>query len=717
MFSALPLAAVLAVFFSFPAVAQEAPLPVSPHVQSEAQATSPSAETLVGDPVTLKAKRLSNSATFGRRDLIDVPFSVGTVVRETIEDQRAYRSREVLKNDASFNMSLGYIGDDGISLRGFSQASWNTQGNRRLDGMPAAFARGEVVSIENKEAVEILKGAAGLRYGVGAPGGVINYVRKKPTSSLKAGLSLDANSFGRLNSTVDLGGPLSEGLGYRLVGVAEKTAGLTDWSDGERTLTSAMLAWKPYDGLDLDFSLDRTFSRSGLEGIIPISVNGKVFTDLPKSFSPYGPNTRWEVDANIYSLGGRLALRDGWDFVTRSQVSDTRTSSNMYGYIKNIQDNGDVTLDEYTSGNRAERAFGLQSQLEGRFESGPLGHDLTAGFAWNRRQTFDVTSYFGATRLSANLYHWPPPGNITTNAPALRNGHMTAGSDEWGVFLTDFVALAPWLEVMGGVRYVNLLVQAFGNTYQNPNRYRAYAFSPSAALTLKPAAGVATYVLYTEGLEQGGTAGATLANANEVLPPKRTRQGELGFKLDRSMLKADGALFYAEQPIEYTDPNNSLVQSGKAVHRGVEANVAFRVLKPLALRGGGMLLSAVQESTGTPARDGKRVERAPSAQGNLGLDADLGFIEGLGFHTTLYAVSERPLENTEKFFFDPYTRWDLGLKYAFKARKSDCTLRFNVENVDDRSYLYGGAHYGAVFGGWANWGNPRNYTLALDAKY
>jgi iron complex outermembrane receptor protein len=711
----------LLALFAAPLTADEAPLPTTSTAGSpadRAQAVSPSAEALEADAYTVHGKRPSSSATFGQRDLLDVPYSVGTVDRVTIEDQRAYRQREVLKNEPSFNLSLGYIGEDGTSLRGFSQASWNTFGNRRIDGMPAAFARGEYVSIENKEAVEVVKGAAGLRYGIAAPGGVINYVRKKPTDRTRAGLSVDADSFGRLNTTVDVGGPINEALGYRIVGTQEKIDHLTDYFEGERTLTSALWAWKVRPGFDLDLALDRTFYRAGLEGIIPISINGKVFTDLPKTFSPYGPNTRWEADSMVYSFGGRLSLSDGWSLASRSQVSDTKTSSNMYGYIKNIQDNGDVTLDEYSSGSRNERAFAQQGQVEGKFSTGALEHDLVAGFSWNRRSTFDVIQYFGGTRLSANLYNWPPAGNITTNAPALRNGHMTSSSDEWGAFLTDFIALTDWLELMGGLRYTNLLVQTFNNTYQNPNRYRAWAVSPSFAVTLKPGNNTSVFVLYTEGLEQGGTAGATATNANEVLPPKRTRQAELGAKHRSGALDADTAVFYAEQPIEFTDNSNTFVQSGKAVHTGVEANLAWRAAGPLTLRGGGMLLSARQESTGTPTRDGKRPGRDPSAQGNAGLDLDLGaWLQGLGFHTTVFAVSERPLDNIELYFFDPYTRWDLGLKYAFKAGAADCVLRLNVENVDDKSYLYGGAHYGSTFGGWANWGNPRLFTLSLDAKY
>lgn len=150
------------------------------------------------------ANTYSSAALFGEKPLLDTPFSVSVVGQNTIEEQRAFTTAEVLKNVPSVYVafpgsSYGYY--DTFGIRGFDSHNWYSY---RVDGM--AFANQGENPIENKESVEVLKGAAALRYGFAPPGGVINYTRKKPTEQPYYAASVDVNTFGRTLGQVDLGG-------------------------------------------------------------------------------------------------------------------------------------------------------------------------------------------------------------------------------------------------------------------------------------------------------------------------------------------------------------------------------------------------------------------------------------------------------------------------------------------------------------------------------
>uniref|UniRef100_UPI001953B031 hypothetical protein n=1 Tax=Streptococcus pneumoniae TaxID=1313 RepID=UPI001953B031 len=64
------------------------------------------------------------------------------------------------------------------------------------------------------------------------------------------------------------------------------------------------------------------------------------------------------------------------------------------------------------------------------------------------------------------------------------------------------------------------------------SRYDESANTPAAALLVKATERVSLYTNYIEGLSQGATAPMTAANAGDVFAPFRTKQKELGLKLD-----------------------------------------------------------------------------------------------------------------------------------------------------------------------------------------
>jgi iron complex outermembrane receptor protein len=61
-------------------------------------------------------------------------------------------------------------------MRGFTL---DNRFNYRRDGLPISAETS--LPLDNKERIEILKGTSGIQAGTSAPGGLVNYVIKRPT--------------------------------------------------------------------------------------------------------------------------------------------------------------------------------------------------------------------------------------------------------------------------------------------------------------------------------------------------------------------------------------------------------------------------------------------------------------------------------------------------------------------------------------------------------
>jgi len=94
--------------------------------------------------------------------------------------------------------------------------------NYRRDGLPInAETR---IALDNKDRVEILKGTSGLQAGTSAPGGLVNFVVKRPTDLASRSAFLGWQQNGSLTGAVDISHRFgaSDAFGLRLNAAAER---------------------------------------------------------------------------------------------------------------------------------------------------------------------------------------------------------------------------------------------------------------------------------------------------------------------------------------------------------------------------------------------------------------------------------------------------------------------------------------------------------------
>ncbi|MCG8319904.1 MAG: TonB-dependent receptor [Cytophagales bacterium] len=154
----------------------------------------------------------SFSATKIESKTIDIPQTISTVTKELIQDQQAYRLKDVVKNVAGTNKFSVY---DDITIRGFSTSSSNS---RLVNGLRSYSNFWTSPLLVNIERVEVIKGTASAMFANTNPGGTINMVTKKPLDEHRKSLSFTTGTWNTYRAQADFTGPINEEetLLYRL---------------------------------------------------------------------------------------------------------------------------------------------------------------------------------------------------------------------------------------------------------------------------------------------------------------------------------------------------------------------------------------------------------------------------------------------------------------------------------------------------------------------
>lgn len=168
------------------------------------QAVAADAETAVDElVVTARAQALyrEGELTVGKMPIepLAASQSVQVINAELIQDQGARDAQDLYRNIAS----VSFFSYAGVTARGFRQEEIFFDG---LRGDPyAGFTAPQLFNIDK---VEFLKGPAGMLYGPGAPGGLFNYVTKKPSEDFSARVAGVFGTEGRWSASGEVNGAL-----------------------------------------------------------------------------------------------------------------------------------------------------------------------------------------------------------------------------------------------------------------------------------------------------------------------------------------------------------------------------------------------------------------------------------------------------------------------------------------------------------------------------
>lgn len=328
--------------------------------------------------------------------------TIQIIPRESLEDRNVLSIHEAVETIAGVRaVSPAYASRSvGIRSRGFESSDSYINGVR-LSGF------GVPLDTANVESVELIKGPAGVQFGLAEPGGALNIVTKRPAAERFASAKITLGSFETRRLDVDLGGSVSSDRSVltRLNMSAEGNEEHRDFDESRRVSIGPSITWLVSDRTTVD--LDLTYLHNTYRfnrGLPPRDF----ILGLPFKFSTGEPNqplSRNEAANLLYTLQHRLG--DGaWTLRQRAGVN--RTSSNSFEVnsgVSNIDAAGNLKRN-YFSSYQEENSWVIQHEVVGAFEMGGLKHKALFGFEFgNQGREYGFRKPIDTARN-------PPPLNV-----------------------------------------------------------------------------------------------------------------------------------------------------------------------------------------------------------------------------------------------------------------------------------------------------------------
>lgn len=703
-------------------------LALSPLYAWSEQATVLDTVTVTGEKADSYQARHAAVGGFGDAPLLDTPASISVVTEQMLADQQVRLLSEVLRNDASVGDSYAPVGYyENFVVRGFSL---NAASSYRINGRTITGEQN--VALENKQQVELLKGLAGLQSGVSEPGGLVNYVTKRAQDVRS--VTVSTNEQGERYIATDVGGWFGneQQFGLRANLAHEDIRSYVDHSDGKRDFASLAFDWNI--GPNALLQLDAEYQQREQSSVPGYQLLGG--TRLPHGIDPTDKLAyqSWAKPVTIDSLNvnGRFEYRfnDAWSSsvsAARSHVVIDDYSAFAWGcygaascagtdVANYFSAEGDYDVSDYRSPDDTRWNDELEVALDGRFETGPLQHQLTLGSSAFRRiveRRSSVNEWIGTGNI-----HEDPVDFTPTDVP-LGDKYRRLDSRQYGLFFNDRISFGErWQTVLGG-RLVRLDEETYNRDGATTRHTRRTDFLPNVALIYKPRADLSIYTRYSKGLSLGGEASWFTSNADEILPPTQSRQVELGIKRDWQRVSASAALFRIERDYQYSRPNGdgtfTYVAQGEQQNTGLEVSASGWLTDRLQLAASAAAIRARVTGTGTEAYEGHQAINVPKLRGSLSFDYRVPGVEGLALLGGVQYSGSKYANHTGEVKVDDFAVFDLGGRYTTRFDGYETVFRLSVDNLFDKRYW---RDVGEFMGdGYLFQGAPRTARLAATVSF
>jgi len=653
-----------------------------------------------------KAASGARLGILGATAIVDAPVHVNAYTRELAEDWSALTLQDVLENDSAvvFTTNKNHLLQN-FNLRGLDVNAMDIATNGLYGIAPA-----NAVPIEMFERIEVLRGPNVLLSGMpplSSVAGTVNMVTKRALSQPIADLTLTYGSKSYFQAHADVGKRFGDEkrLGLRFNGVyGDGEMGARDESQQRRVgaLGLDYLGERTRLSLDLYNSVNKIDNGSpgmfnflgsaAIPGVgrllAPPSGDTNLYRGTHGKYDNSGALARAEFDftqdwQGYLALGGSEAEGRGLLFGTRSYV--TGADGTTRGAIYNV----------HTQSERRTAEAGVI----GKFSAGSVQHrlQLSANTLKHKEGSVNTACNYCYT---TNLYN---PVNPPLPAAPTWKGYTTENEFR-SLAIADTMALAGdrLLLTVGG-RHQTVKTPLVGGKASN---YSESRFSPMVAAVVRPwGDSVSLFGNYTEGLEPGQVVGVGYANAGESLPPRQTRQMELGAKLQTAALTHTVSAYRIKRPSYTGTAPAALVEGGEQRLQGLEWSMFGMLTRDVSLLGGITHIQSEQRNTG---RDTFGV---PEWRARIGLDWQTP-VPGLKVGGRVIYTGSQWADSGNKLRVPAWHRLDLNAGYATRLAATPVRFNASVENVTDKKYWIG------LFGdGFVMPGAPRTVKLSATVSF
>lgn len=666
-----------------------------------------------------------STATATRLDLSqrETPQSVSVIGRQQIEDQNLVTLDDVLRQ------TPGIVSDRldervKFTSRGFELGTM-------IDGVPtlsfsSVAGEASMLSTAIYDRVEVIRGSAGLLSGSGSPGGVVNLVRKRPTTEFAGHVTGGIGSWNRYNAEVDVGGPLNAAGTLRGRFVASRTEGKS-FIESKKTAEDVLYGileadLSPTTTLSLGVEHQKTATDGANFGQAPLFFSDGTRTNLPRSFNSSAPWSYWNMYSDKVFASLDQQLGSGWRLKLDASYTKTkrkRASGDLNTYYPVDGVTGDSTIDiRDNPANGKNTSF--DAYLRGPFEAFGRQHEAVLGLSYNN---YD---YAIDTNLATSTAFDTRPLNFYTlqSFPAVtsfpyKSYTLSGQVTQKAIYASTRLRLADPLSVIVGARgtwYTDSSLnrnQVAGTLTRNPGSHESGVITPYAGIVYDLSKEFSIYGSYTDIFLPNSQRDSN----NRLIAPQRGKNYEVGIKGEHfgGKLNTSLAVFRTKQtnvPVE--DTSAGLLPDGSIPYRAVPGahSKGFELTASGELAPGWQVLAGYTYYAKRD-KDGALLEptipnrlfrvstsyRLPGEWSKLTIGGSVNYQSGIYYdeYSGLGRASQGGL-----------TVIGLMARYEFSKKLS---ASLNIENLADKRYYSGLGGYNGY-----TYGRPRNAWLKLTYK-
>lgn len=664
--------------------------------------------------------------------ILQTPYAIQVVPRETMDDRQVVNVRDALfTNVSSISGAPSYY--TSVLIRGF-----NSGGQTYRNGL----RQPEITDYEtsNLQSIEVMKGPAAMLFGRVEPGGLINFVSKRPQETPYFSIHQQAGNFVRSRTMIDATGPLTEDKSvlYRLNASFLRQDSFRDFAWKENLMVAPSITWRPTEQFTLN--LDGEFHRIYFldDGTIP--AVGFHPARIPISRYLIDPWMEQKYpnfqERALFAYDWTYRFVEDWSLTNRLSVSTT--DYRQRGPDGAFLDESTGILERYIwfvptlhSSAPLYRRTSLSTNvdLKGKVVTGPITHKLLAGFDYF---TLEIKSAGHCCDTISPIDIYNPVYAPSTNPDTLSDNYRALIKDKWkGLYLQDQISF--WDDrvhvLLGGRHDWADSGSNFGfssaDTFASVNAamvpIHTSANSPRVGVLLQPLPWLSFYGNYTR----------SYGSNNGLTPDSRPLRPQVGTQFEGGVKAElmDGALTATLAYFDITKSNLTrqvgatqfVLPIGLARSNGVEIDVTGRLDEHWNIIANFSHLDARiikdLDSGGTGGLAGKRLGSVPKNSANLWLKyVATGDFQGLSLGGGV-AYRDKQFGNDENDFELPaYARVDTMASYKFKADfvpySPNMTFQVNVTNLLGTTYYEGsgGRLYIAP-------GAPRSFLASLRAEF
>lgn len=585
---------------------------------------------------------------------MDLPQGIQTVDKSIIYQQQALRLSDVIKN-----INGAYVG----SARGGAQESFWSRGydlsanNIFKNGF--RINSGSFPEVASLERVEYLKGNSALLFGNVVPGGIVNLVTKTPQFNFGGEIAFQTASYNFYKPTIDIYGPLTKSIAYRINAVYENSESFRDVVQRERLYINPSVLFKITP--KTEFIVQADYLNDDWTPDFGTAMIGKEIIDLPRNLYMGADwsngNTRQTTASGLFKhcfnanwkLNFNTSFQDydrEWKGTERIQPAADGTWNRPLGQAKNT-----------------ERILADQISLSGVFETFSLKHQIFTGADWENSSTEAYTFAFTpATYGTGNVFDFDNFNQGSGIIPESQTTRLVeTETSRFGAYAQDLISFPKYFKLLLGLRWSWQQAEITTSNYTatpttitvDPKRIDK-AFSPKVGLVIQPNERTSFFASYSNSFTPNSGTTVDL----QPIEPSIITQYEAGIKKEFMNQRlsmgitayhivnynlAQTAQFKADGSINID--TTIKVLSGETTSKGIEIDLTAYPVKGLTMMAGysynDMRYTKTSVTNGGFI-EGDRLTRTPYCTGNFSAFYKFSeFAKGLNIGTMVSYMGRR----------------------------------------------------------------------------